>query len=125
MKFSHRDHRVDARIERSFWLMLALAGTLGVVAFLAPWPVVDLVALLGLAALGGVYVLRSERKVSEYMGDLRSVRGGGDVSGLLRVEVSNEVGRERPVGLPTRRSPNARSPPGPGKARSPVSGSRP
>jgi hypothetical protein len=125
MKFSHRDHRVDASVERSFWLILALAGTLGVVAFLAPWPVVDLVALLGLAVLGGVYVLRSERKVSEYVGDLRSVRGGGDVSGWLRVEVSNEVGRERPVGLPTRRSPNTRGPPREGNAQSRVSGSRP
>jgi len=115
MRLSYRDHRMDNSVSSGFWVMLALISAMGVLAFLVPWTAVGVAALLGLAVLGGGYVLRSERALSEYVGDLRSVRGGGDASGWLRFEVGTDVPPERPVGLATRRSPHTRPARGGGK----------
>ena len=106
---SHRDHRMDGAIADAFWLMLGVVAGLSVLIFVAPWPVVGLTALVGLAVVGGYYVLRSERAISEYTDDLQSVRGGGAAGGWTRVEVDSAVGRDRPVELPTRASPHVRA----------------
>ncbi len=124
MPLSHRDHRIDGSIASAFWLMLALAAGLGATAILAPWPAVGLSAILGLGIVGGFFVLRSERMIAEYTGDLRSVRTGGDAGGWVRVEVQSEVGRDRVVGLPSRRSPHTRTAPVRGTAVPPVGGPR-
>jgi len=108
MRLSHRDHRIDETVRSAFWMMLALVGVVGILAFLAPWTVIGVAALGGLAAVGGIYVVRSEQAISEYVHDLRSVRGGGDVSGWVRFEVGSRVALDRQVGLPARRSPHAR-----------------
>jgi hypothetical protein len=111
MTLSHRDHRVDDSISGAFWTLLAFVVALGALALVSPWPALSVGALGGLAALGGLYIVRSERTISEYVGDLQSLRGGGDASGWARVEVGSRVARERPIGLPSRRSPHARPSP--------------
>jgi len=108
MKLSHRDHRIDDSISGAFWTLLAFVAAVGVLALLSPWPALSIGALFGLAALGGLYIVRSERTISEYVGDLQSLRGGGDVSGWVRVEAGSHFARKRSIGLPSRRSPNAR-----------------
>ncbi|MCI4373631.1 MAG: hypothetical protein L3K02_08340 [Thermoplasmata archaeon] len=108
MNLSHRDHRMDNSLRQSLFLMLALIAGLSVLSFMAPWTAVGLAALLGLAVLGGLYVVQSDRTIAEYARDLRSVHGGGQPSKWMRVEVRSEVEWDRHVGIPGRRSPNAR-----------------
>jgi hypothetical protein len=110
MGFSHRDLRAERTVREAFWAVAALVGAISVVAFIAPTALVGEGALIGLAAVGGGYLLGGERIVEEYHRDLR-IAQGGEGHGWLRVEVGHEIGSERPVGLPSQRSPHTRSPP--------------
>jgi hypothetical protein len=112
IRFSHRDRRVDRTVHRALGAMILAVGMLGTLAFLSPSPLSGLFALLGLGAVGGVYLVGAGRVLAEYRGDLRRVHGGGTVDGLLRAEVESEVGLDRPVGLPSQRSPLVRGAPG-------------
>ncbi len=108
MQLSHRDHRVDRSLFTGFLALLALVVGGAVAATVVPWAAVGLglVVLLGVA--GAVYVVRADRRLREYVEDVRTVHEGGPVDGWVRYEVGQKVPRERPVGQPTGRSPHTR-----------------
>jgi hypothetical protein len=95
--------------------MLLSVGALGTLAFLDPSHFLGLGALIGLGVLGGGYLVGADRVLSEYRRDLQSVHDDGETTGLLRAEVGSQVGLERPVGLPSQRSPHVRRAPVPGE----------
>jgi len=111
MSFSHRDRRTH----RTLWRVLGGVGAgtlaLSALAMFGPDVALEVGALAGLAVLGWVAMAAGEAAVHEYGRDLRSVTQGEDVSGFVRAEVRSDVGLERPVGLPTARSPHARPAP--------------
>jgi hypothetical protein len=106
--FSHRDHRVRRHIGQTLaGIALGSLGLLGISLLAAP-AALALAALAGLALLGGAALLVGERALKEYERDLRAVAGGEILDGFLRAEVQSEVGLDRPVGLPSTRSPLSR-----------------
>jgi hypothetical protein len=111
MSFSHRDRRVHRTLERALALTAAAVLTLGAAASLVGSAWLGIVCVAGLAVVGGVYLAAGDRWVAEYEHDLRTVRAGHGSSGLLRAEVESEVGLDRPVGGPRRRSPHTRARP--------------
>jgi hypothetical protein len=119
MGFSHRDLRAERVVREGFWAVAALVAAVSTLAFVAPTALVGGVTLIGLAAIGGAYLVGAERFLGEYHRDLRAARGP-EVPGWLRVEAGREVPAERPVGLPSQRSPHVRPPP-PGPERGPRS----
>jgi len=110
MSFSHRDRRA----QRALWRLLGGIGVgtlvLSVLAMFGPEVALGLGALAGLAALGWVAMLAGEEAVHDYSHDLRTAAAGADSDGFVRAEVRSDVGLERPVGLPSTRSPNVRPP---------------
>jgi len=123
MGFSHRDLRAERAVREAFWAVLALVGAFSVLSFVIPSPRLGLATLLGLALVGGGYLVGADRMLREYAGDLRQTRDG-DVHGWLQVEAGHAVEFERPVGLPTQRSPHARPPPGHTQPAPPAPGPR-
>jgi hypothetical protein len=121
MKLSHRDLRADGAVARAFGTLLAIVAALSVLAFLVPWSLVGLAALVALGIAGGIFVMRSERIVAEYLDDLDSARSDDEVRRWARAEMASEIPLEGPVGLPSLRSPHTRGPGGPGPARAPTS----
>jgi hypothetical protein len=108
MGFSHRDHRAERAERQAFVGVAALVGGISVVALLTQSAVVGLGALGAFAALGAAFVVRSEHRLTRYTHDLRAMCEGETVSGWVRAEAGGDVERERPVGVPSRRSPNTR-----------------
>ncbi len=108
MSFSHRDRRIHRFLWRTLGTAAGVAVVLGGLVLYDPSVALSIAGLLGLAALGAATMSVGERAVAEYERDLRAVRGGGPSTGLLRAEVGSDVGLERSVGLPSRRSPHAR-----------------
>jgi hypothetical protein len=107
--FSHRDFRAERTAREAFWGVLGLVAAVSAIAFVTSSPLVGLATLVGLAVVGGGSLLASERVLEEYDRDLRSAQAE-DLHGWLQAEAGHEVGFERAVGLPTQRSPHARSP---------------
>jgi hypothetical protein len=112
MGFSHRDHRAERTVRQAFWAVVGAVAAISATAALAPTPVLGLICLAALATIGGVYLLGSERALTEYTEDLAATRGGGEVSGWLRVEAGHELRENRSAGAPNRRSPHTRIPTG-------------
>jgi hypothetical protein len=116
MSYSHRDRRAHRLIWRVLGVTAVGSVGLGALALYGPTTALEVAGLAGLVALGGATLSLGERAVSDYERDLRSVQVDGGASGLLQAEVRSDVGLERPVGLPTQRSPHARPPARPGNA---------
>ncbi|MCI4353776.1 MAG: hypothetical protein L3K06_00230 [Thermoplasmata archaeon] len=126
--YSHRDHRVFRAVYRLLagvgLVTLALIG----VSLVAPWPAVGALAVLGLALVGSLAILRSSAIVDGYVDDLHRVGRGDAVAPMLRLEVASRIELERPVFVGARPSPNARRPGagaapgrlGPGPSRDPA-----
>jgi hypothetical protein len=106
--YSHRDRRAQRDVSRALGTVIAVTVVLTAGALLLPLPYVGIAAVLALAVLGAAYLGWSERTLSSYATDLRRAREGQEIDGFLRVEVTTEVGLERPVGRPTSPSPHAR-----------------
>lgn len=111
MRVSHRDHRVDREIYRSAGGMAGMVIALAILALYAPLDAFRFGALLGLAVSGGFFLWRTGLTVGDYVDDLESVRTGEARSGRVRAEVESDVGFERPMVSPLRRSPLVRHPP--------------
>ena len=108
MEYSHRDRRAQRDVRRAAVLFGAVILALLAVADGAPYLWARGLAVLGLAASGGAFLLFGDRLTREYAGDLASARSGETISGALRVEVESQVGLERPVVRPSIRSPHVR-----------------
>jgi hypothetical protein len=111
MAYSHRDRRAHREVFRDFEIVVGAGLALGVLCLLTPWTAVGVGALLGLAVLGVVYVLRADRLLTVYSRDLERVRSGTEGSGFVRAEVASEVGLERTIGRPSSASPHRRRAP--------------
>ncbi len=83
---------------------------LSALAMFGPNAALGLGALAGLGVLGWIAMVAGEEAVHEYGHDLRRVAAGEEGDGFLRAEVRSDVGLERPVGLPSARSPHVRPP---------------
>ena len=111
MSFSHRDRRAHRSVWRLLVGVTAATVALGAIAqYERAVPAIGAAAVAGLAITGGAALLAGERLIADYGNDLRNGRRPDGPDGFVRVEVRSEVGLERPVGLPTHRSPNVRSP---------------
>ncbi len=113
MSYSHRDRRA----QRYVWRLLAGVGAatvgLSAAAMLGGAQfATGLGAVVALGVVGAVSVATGVRAIDEYAQDLQIGRHPGGAGGLVRAEVRSAVGFERPVGLPSRRSPNVRPPAG-------------
>lgn len=108
MDYSHRDRRAQRNVRRAAVVFGLTILTLLALADLAPFLWARGLAVLGLAAAGGLFVLYGDRLTREYAHDLASARSGEPISGALRVEVESEVGLDRPVVRPSVRSPHVR-----------------
>jgi hypothetical protein len=111
MGFSHRDLRAERTVREAFWAVLALVAAVSILTFVAGSPLLGLATLIGLALVGGGYLVGADRILGEYAGDLRQAQDL-DLHGWLQVEAGHAVEFERPVGLPTQRSPHTRPPSG-------------
>lgn len=114
MAFSHRDHRARRELRRLYVIFGVTVGALTAVALAIPYTTVRLLAVVGLAATGVVYLLSVDHLTGKYAQDLASVRSGTASSGELRAEVFHEVGFERGRYSDWSPSPNRR-PPEPGE----------
>jgi len=108
MSYSHRDRRAHRDVRRDFEIVLGATVALGVVILFVTWPFVWIAALLALAALGAVSMARADRLIRIYARDLEGVRTGKGGSGVLRAEVSSDVGLDRSVVRPSAVSPHRR-----------------
>jgi len=106
--YTHRDRRAHRDVRRALWTMVAAAVALTGVGLGVPLPFIGIAAVVGLGALGAVYLGWSEGMLSSYQTDLRTAREGGTGDGFVRVEVGSAVGFDRDVGGPTALSPHAR-----------------
>jgi len=116
--YSHRDHRVFRATYRLVAVVAAVTTVLVTVGLFAPWAFVGELAIVALAALGGVALLESGAIVDGYVDDLRRVGRGDTAPPFLRVEVESRIELERPVFVGARPSPHGRRvrrsrPPGP------------
>ena len=108
MGYSHRDRRAYRAAFRDLELVVGATLALSVLTMVLPWDLLALVALLGLAALGGLSMLHAERLLGTYAQDLAHVRAGAEANGFLRAEVTSDVGLERPIVRPSATSPHRR-----------------
>lgn len=117
--YSHRDLRAYRASRRLLGTVIALTAALALVAVVSPVSWVGLVSLAGLVLVGTASLAVSERVVDGYARDLRAVRAGGAVPGVLRVEVQSVVGSDRLESTGRGLSPNTRR--RPARAVSPTS----
>jgi hypothetical protein len=94
MTFSHRDHRARRELRHLYISFGVAVGALSLVAISFPLGMVRLLAVVGLAVSGTLYVVAVDRLSDRYRQDLSAVRGGEPVSGAVRAEVYHEIGFE-------------------------------
>jgi hypothetical protein len=110
--YSHRDHRIYREVYRLLAIVGAATSLLVLVGLYAPWANVGILAILGLAVLGGAALLRSGSLVEGYVGDLHTVGRSDSTASILRVEVESRIEVDRRVFVGARPSPqHRRSPP--------------
>lgn len=95
MTFSHRDHRARRDLRQLYFGFGAGVAALTAVATFFPSTMVRFLAVVGLAAVGLVYLAAVDRLTGTYLRDLAAVRSGEPISGAVRAEVDHEVGFER------------------------------
>lgn len=117
--FSHRDRRMHRTVARGFAAVCVAVTTLTLFVLAVRGALWETLGVVALAASGGVYLLWSQRVLSDYSGDLRTVGEGSDEGGFLRAETAGHVGLSRSVGRPSERSPHVRRRPRGGRPGAP------
>jgi hypothetical protein len=108
MEYSHRDRRAHRDVARGLAAAAAVVAGFTLFDLLTPWALSGVLAVIVLALVGVGFVVWGERLLEEYVRDLQSASRDARGDGFARAEVVNLVGLERPIGLPTERSPHSR-----------------
>lgn len=108
--YSHRDHRSFRAAYRLLGTVAAATVALVAASFFAPGALVGLLALGGLAVLGGAALGESSSIADGYVDDLRRAARPGAGPSMLQVEVHSQIELDRPVFVGGRPSPHVRRP---------------
>jgi hypothetical protein len=110
MSFSHRDHRLRRELRRLYLGFAVAVGVLAAAALLVPESTLRILAVVGLVAVAGAYVVAVDRLTDTYRRDLAAARAGTPISGAVRAEIFHEIGFERDREDDWEPSPHHRSP---------------
>jgi len=112
--YSHRDRRAHRELDRMLGGVGAGVAALTALALYLPPPLLGGLAVGGLVALGGAYLLWAERFLTEYERDLKSGMEPEGRPAFLRAEVTSSVGLEAPPRTPPSPHSRPRRPPSSG-----------
>jgi len=106
--YTHRDRRAHRDVGRAFWTVVGVSVGLTGLAMVIPVTIVGILAVLGLAVLGSVYLGWSDRMIAGYARDLHGALEGTMTDGFVRAETVTVVGLDRGSDSPRSLSPHSR-----------------